>query len=106
MHDIPIAMAAKEIAIRLDMAIPPFLELLLQKPEANRTEKRIMRSPLVLQKRAFTLELIVVSIVLSRCALHHKKTLRLCRASQKERFLRHYRTRALGDKKKKGCHRE
>jgi hypothetical protein len=50
-----------------------------------------VRSPVGLRKRAFALEFVLtlVSIVGSRCAAHHKKTLRQCRASQKQRFLRY-----------------
>jgi hypothetical protein len=44
-----------------------------------------VRSPLALRSR---ISLTLVSIVRSRCAVRHKKTLRLCRASQKQRFLR------------------
>src|SRR5215813_7543849 len=59
--------------------------------EADAEQRTHVRSPLALRKRAFALEFVLtlVSIVRSRCAVHHKKTLRLCRASQKQRFLRY-----------------
>jgi hypothetical protein len=77
MHDIPIAMAAKEIAIRLDMALSSFLGVAFAKARSqpNREAHCEVSSGFAEESFHSRTILIVVSIVLSRCALHHKKTL-------------------------------
>jgi hypothetical protein len=59
--------------------------------ESDAEQGTHVRSPLGFAEESYRsqISLTLVSIVRSRCAVHHKTTFRLCRASQKERFLRH-----------------